>query len=221
MIGSLGTRRILSLIILVALNAAISAGVYMLLIPQQEASQKSLRNLHNEVTMRRSDIARMQLEFDQLEEQKAEFQKLEADGFFKNQSRKQAENTFNLIQKKSGVTVAVASINAGVIEDSEEAGKAKYKVLKSPMQIKLEAIDDVDIYHYIFLVEHYFPGHVSIESLNLKREADVSGTVLRAIASGDNPPLVKAELQMVWRTMIPEAEVIGAEENLQQQGGAQ
>jgi hypothetical protein len=221
MMGILGTRRILTLLILVVLNAALAGGVYMVLIPQQEASQKSLRNLHNEVTTRRADIARMQVEFDQLEEQKAEFQKLEADGFFKNQSRKQAENTFNTIQKKSGVTVAVASINAGVVEDNEEAAKAKYKVLKSPMQIKLEAVDDVDIYHYIFLVEHYFPGHVSIESLNLKREADVSGTVLRAIASGDNPPLVKAELQLVWRTMIPEAEVIGAEAPTDQQGGVQ
>jgi hypothetical protein len=197
---------------LLALNGILAAALYLYLAPQQVVEEKRLKTLRGEVSTLRADIDRMQLEFMQLEAQKQEFGMLEKDGFFKNQSRRQAENTFSAIQKRSGVGSAIASISAGVIEDNEEALKAKYKILKSPIQVQIEAVSDVDIYHYLFLIENYFPGHVSVENVKIKRESDVSGTVLRAIAAGSNPPLVKAELDMIWRTMIPEAEVIGADE---------
>lgn len=208
MIGILGARRVILLLVLALFNAVMGALVYTYLVPEQEVQQRKLRQIRGEVSTLRGDISRMQVEFEQLELQKAEFQRLEADGFFKNQSRKQAENTFNAIQKKSGVNLAVASIEAGVVEDNKEAAKAKYKVLKSPMTVSIEAVDDVDIYHYLFLIENYFPGHVSVENLSIEREADISNTVLRGIASGVNPPLVKAQLDMVWRTMIPESEIV-------------
>ena len=66
----------------------------------------------------------------------------------------------------------------------------------------------MNIFHYLFLAENYFPGHLSVEKISLKREADVTGTVLRAIANGKNPSLVGAQVELMWRTMIPEASVI-------------
>ena len=51
---------------------------------------------------------------------------------------------------------------------------------------------------------------MSFEKLSLKREAEVSGTVMRAIATGAKPKLVSAEIVMTWRTMIPQKDVIGA-----------
>lgn len=217
MITVLGFRRVLMLGLLVVLNVVLGAAVYMYMIPQQDVEQRKLRTVRAEVANLRTDIDRMQVEYDQLESQKAEFKALEDDGFFKNQSRRQAENTFKTIQEKSGVGAAVASVLSGVVESNPEAAKAKYKILKSPVQIQLKAMDDVAIYHYLFLIENYFPGHVSVESLKLKREADVSPVVLRAISAGENPPLVSAEVDLLWRTMIPESEVIGAED--QNQGG--
>jgi hypothetical protein len=219
MIAVLGARRVVIVLVLLLVNAALAGMVYMVMLPQQDTQERSLRMLRGQASILRDDIARMQMEFTQLEQQKAAFEKLEKDGFFKNQSRRQAEETFNVIQKKSGVNKAIASILGGVIEDSPEAAKAKYKILKSPIQIQLEAVDDVDVYHYLFLIEHYFPGHISVEGITLKREADVSGTVLRAIAAGENPALVSAQVDLLWRTMIPEAEVIGGDDAAK--GGAQ
>lgn len=209
MIDILGYNRIVLLVGLLAGNILLACAAYLYLEPQNVEQARALSQVNSEVTTLRTDIARMQVEFDQLQIQKEDFQKLETDGFFKNQSRRNAQDVFNSIQKQSGVSLAIAKIDAGKTEENEEAKKAKYKLLMSPVDLKIEAVDDADIYHYLFLIEHYFPGHVSVESLNVKREADVTGTVLRGIASGASPALVKANVKMQWRTMIPEDQVIG------------
>ena len=129
----------------------------------------------------------------------------------KNQSRREAEIVFNSAQKRSGVSKAVAKIEAGIIEDNEEAQKAEHKILKSPMSVELQAIDDISVLHYLHWIEQNFPGHVSVENIEIKRQGDVTGTVLRGIASGSNPALVSASVDMVWRTMIPEANIINKE----------
>jgi len=208
MIAVLGIKRVLVLAVLLALNGLLGAGVYLYLIPETQVKERELRSLRGNVSTLRSDIGRMQVEFDQLEAQREEFENLAKDGFFKDQSRRQAEKMFNVIQKRSGVAKAIASVKSGEIEDNPEAKKAEHKILKSPIEIRLEAFDDINIFHYLFLVENYFPGHVSVENIRLERQADVTGTVLRAIASGKKPALVSAKLDLVWRTMIPEISVI-------------
>jgi len=209
MINVLGIKRVMLLAGLLALNVVLAAVVYMYLTPEIQTKEREMRGLRSQVSTVRNDIDRMQVEFDQLESQREEFEILAGDGFFKNQDRRQAEKILNQIQKSSRVSKAIASIGRGVTEDNKEAQKAKYKILKSPIEVRLEAIDDVNVFHYIFLIEHYFPGHVAVKNINIERDADVSNTVLRSIASGGNPPLVKANLELVWRTMIPESEVIG------------
>lgn len=212
MIAVLGIKRVLILTTLFILNAALAAGVYAYLLPQTQTKERELRGVRGNVSTLRADIDRMQVEFEQLEDQKAAFEALAKRGFFKDQSRRQAERVFNDIQKKSGVSAAIASVKSGAIEDNPKTEKAEYKILKSPIEIRLEAFDDINIFHYLFLAENYFPGHLSIESIHLEREADVTGTVLRAIASGKKPPLVSAEAELTWRTMIPKANVINAED---------
>jgi predicted phage tail protein len=212
MIAVLGIKRVIVLLFLAAACALLGAAVYMYLIPEVAAKQREFRSVQGQVSTLRGDINRMQVEFEQLEDQKEEFEALAADGFFKDQSRRQAELILNKIQKTSGVSKAIASIDSGIIEDNEEAKKAEHKILKSPISVKLEAFDDINVFHYLFLVERYFPGHVTIERVYLERKADVTGTVLRAIATGSNPALVEADVSMMWRTMIPESSVIGGEQ---------
>ncbi|MEZ5813222.1 MAG: hypothetical protein R3E13_00610 [Alphaproteobacteria bacterium] len=212
MIAVLGIKRVIVLLFLAATCALLGAAVYMYMIPEVAAKQREFRSLQGQVSTLRGDINRMQVEFEQLEDQKEEFEALAADGFFKDQGRRQAELILNKIQKTSGVNKAIASIDSGIIEDNEEAKKAGHKILKSPVSIKLEAFDDINVFHYLFLVERYFPGHISIERVYLERKADVTGTVLRAIATESNPALVEADISMMWRTMIPESSVIGGEQ---------
>jgi len=215
MIKVLGFQRIAILLALLAVNILLGYLAYMHFIPQKDIKDRELRSVRGQVSTLHSDIDGLQIEFEQLDEQRAEFESLKKDGFFDGQSRRKAELILNQIQERSGVVSAVVGIAAGEFEESEQAAKAEHQILNSPVEIRIEAVNDLDIFRYIYLVNEFFPGHVSLESIRLNREADVSGVVLRGIASGKNPALVSADLSLKWRTMIPIA--AGAANN----GGAQ
>ncbi len=213
MIGVLGIKRVIVLAALVALNALLAASAYLYLAPEIIQQGRQLNGVRGEVATLRSDISRMQVEFEQLEDQKAEFELLAADGFLRKQNRRQAELVFNEIQKRSGVTKAVASVAPGLIEDNEEAAKAGHKILRSPMKVNIQAVDDLNVYNYLHLMEHYFPGYVEVEGVFIERKARVTGTILKAIATGQNPTLVDAEIKLVWKTLISEEEILEREQN--------
>lgn len=211
MIKVLGKKRVLGLFILIGINIVLIGGVYMYLTPQKIKKERELRGMRGQIATMQGDIERLQIEFEQLEYQQAEFEDLKADGFFGTQNRRDAKLALEALQKEAGVVSAVANIKPGTFVDDEEAAKAEHKVLSSPISVRVEAVDDIDIYKYLSLLETSFPGHVSLEKLTLSRKAEITATILRAISSGRNPPLVQAEIDLVWRTMVPVADVLPEE----------
>ncbi len=207
MIRVLGIKRIFLLLLLLIVNAFFAAGLYNYLIPEKEKKEKELQRLRGDISSVQTDISRLQIEFDQLEEQQQRFNKLEKGGFFRPQDRGEAKELLEIIQNNSRVISAVVNIESGKIEEHEEAKKAAYKLLVSPVTLDIEAIDDIDIYRYLFLIDKSFPGHVTINNIEINREKDITGAVLRGIAIGNNLPLVKASVDISWRTMIPESQV--------------
>jgi hypothetical protein len=209
MIKILGAKRILTIVALLGINALLGAIVYLYLMPEQGKKQRELTGLRGNISTVQTDISRMQIEFDQLEEQQDQFDDLKARGFFGNQGRREAEIVFQKIQSEAGVISAAAKISPGTVEENEEAQKAEHKILVSPVKIDIEAMDDVDVFRYIYLVEKFFPGHVTIQKVTLERQAEITGPVLRSIATNTSPKLVVAVIEAQWRTMIPQTEVIG------------
>ncbi|MGH1376470.1 MAG: hypothetical protein ACRBCK_08995 [Alphaproteobacteria bacterium] len=208
MIQVIGLRRIITLFVLISINAALGAGVYLYVMPENERSERELRGLRAGLSGVQSDIRRMQVEFEQLDKQQNRFDKLKGDGFFSAQVRSDAKDLFSVIQTESKVISALASVKSGTVEDSVEAKKAGYKILTSLIEVEVKAFDDADIYSYIDIADMRFPGHLSIDSVVITRSRDVTSPVLRSIASGANPELVSAVINMSWRTMIPEDQVL-------------
>jgi len=91
MIKVLGFRRIIILLVLLGINAALGYAAYMHFIPQQSVKERELRSARGQVSTLRSDIDDLQIEFEQLDDQRAEFELLKKDGFFDGQSRRKAE----------------------------------------------------------------------------------------------------------------------------------
>ncbi|MBK6895189.1 MAG: hypothetical protein IPH06_01165 [Alphaproteobacteria bacterium] len=212
MIKVIGAKRLLLLAVLLGVNVLLAAATYFYLIPQESETEKRLRTLRGENQTKQADFDRMQIEFEQLGQQQDKFDALKEDGFFKTQVRSVARKLFRDIQLESRVVSSVAAINPGIIEENEEAKKSNYKLLASPIGITVEAFDDADIYNYLFILEQKFPGHLSVDQMSMSRVTDISGPVLRSIATGQNPVLVKATIKMSWRTMIPDSQIIVEEQ---------
>lgn len=209
MINVIGIKRLFVLLVFLAVNVAMAFVIYFHLTPELEKNERSERTLRSQVRSVQADMDRLQTEFEQLDQQQERFDKLKEQGFFNLQSRSDAKKMFSSLQDKSKVISAVVSVKPGVAVDDPDAMKANHKVLVSPISVVLEAFDDGDVYRYIDLLQKDFPGHISIDSMTIERTRDVNAAVLRAISSGANPVMVKADLILSWRTMVPADQLKG------------
>ncbi|MCD8520194.1 MAG: hypothetical protein LRY36_01400 [Alphaproteobacteria bacterium] len=214
----LGFKRVVTLGILLGLNALFALGIYYYLQPQAVTYAQQLRSAKGKLTSTRADIDKLMVEFEQLEQQQDEFNALKEQGFLGSQGRRQAEIIFGEVQRQSQVVSAVANVRAAEVKADETAAKAGYAMLVSPVEIKVQAMDDIDIYRYLTLLSEKFPGHISMDSIEMKRITDVSNPILRGIAIGENVAMVSADFKMSWRTMIPQEEADRILQSSAQQG---
>ena len=210
MIRIIGIRRLVILVILLAFNGVLASVVYMYLVPEKQSVERSYRVERSKVSALQQDINRMEIEFEQLDKQQGIFDKIKEDGFFGAQDRAEAKEMFSQIQEKSRVISALVSVKPGKVVEDVEAEKARHRVLVSEMSVDIRAFDDNDIYHYIDLIQRVFPGVITLQRIEVRRESDISAALLRAIAGGASPELVTAKVEFLWRTMIPQEQVIGA-----------
>lgn len=81
-----------------------------------------------------------------------------------------------------------------------------YNLSSSKIKLNISAIIDVDIFNFIKELETVFPGFVSVEHLEIKRTKVPLASALTAIASGNKPDLLEAEININWLT-VPDKNV--------------
>ena len=214
MIQILGAKRVLTLAILVLANVILAAALYFVFIPQKIKTEQDLRVTKAAVASRRNEIQTMQTEYQQIEEQKSLFGDLEKAQFFSTQDRVEARRMIETIQGTSKVLSAKYAIGAAEVLENEQASAAGHVILHSPLNVKIDALDDIDIYSFIYWMENAFPGHAAVTGLTLERKLDIDEVTLRQIGNSVPTVLVNASIDFDWSTMVPRA-------NLPQQLGPQ
>lgn len=202
MMEVLGFKRIVFIASLALLCGALAAALYGYLEPELVSVEKNVKTEQLRENTVRGDIANIKMEFEQLALQQNQFDGLRAEGFFSNQSRRDAQVIFAGAEKLSGVNEAIVTVRPGRVVENENAAKANHIILESPVEITIRSIDDVDVFEYLTYLKDNFPGFLSMDNISMSRQANISNTILRAIATGANPPLVESKIQMTWRTMV-------------------
>ena len=207
MINILGKKRVFFLSLFLLINAVLGLLIFFYLLPEKQDSETKLRAVSAQFSTVQQDLANIKLDLEKLQQQQGFFEELNRRGFFNFQGRQEARDVLQGLDDQAEIIFSKVSIGAGEISEHVEAAKADYVVLESPVSISIEAVDDVDVFNYLHLLNNVFPGHISVDEFVIKRELDVSGGVLRAIASGERPKMVDGRIQMMWRTMIPRSGV--------------
>lgn len=212
-INILGIRRIILLAVLVALNGLMAAVIYNYLSPETQKSEALLRNVTSENQRLQINIMRMHDEFKQIDNLKDRFAKLRADGFFSEQDRRSAEARLTTIKEQSGVNSALVSIASAQAERTGLADQAKHRIMVTDMDIEITALDDVSVYRYWNLMKSKFPGHVQLESFSIRRINELDQNALTMVANGQNIDVVRAEMAVKWRTLLPNHRIKEVVEN--------
>jgi hypothetical protein len=205
MINVIGIRKIILLATLLVMNGLAGAGVYLYFKPSVEKIEKDLRAATSSITNNSTMITKLNQDFKVLQEQKENYTNLVGLGFFKEQDRFLAPKRLEIIREESGLLKARYKFGSARELSNEHANKAEHVVLNSEVRIDgIEAMDDMDIYKFIYLIDNTFTGQVSITSMSFERVRELDNKILHKIALGEDVSLIEGSLVFEWRTMIPE-----------------
>jgi hypothetical protein len=201
MIKILGKRVVLMLVALVLVNGGIGYGLYEYLIPMRVEKERELAGIQGEIEARRNEVAKLKEEFVLLQLQLREFKQLEVQGFFNNQNRVKAQDSFDSLRQLSGLLKTRYDIKSGELVQDPMATAANYVVVHSPVTLEMDSLDDTDVYTFIKGLQEKFPGSVDLTRIQLTRTENITAPILREIGSGKPVKMVGAKVEYSWRTM--------------------
>lgn len=203
MMNLLGFKRLVIIGALLLLNVVLIPSLYLYFLPQNARLQSQLQDLTAQATQKATEAQNLREQFATIQQQKVLFENIQAAGFLTDQSRAVARRRIEEIQQFTHVLRAGYEVSAATIEKYDEATAAGYMVLDSPLTINVDALDDVDIYNFIYWIEMTMPGHIALEDLKMERNYTVNEGTLRNIGNGIPTVMVKGTMKVAWRTMVP------------------
>jgi hypothetical protein len=203
----LGFKRFVMLVILGGLAAVMAAASYLYVLPENQKAERNLSSLKSEISTKRNDAEQLRSDFQVVVERQDLFDNLRAAGFVSQQDRLIARRRIAEIQQYSSVLQASYDIRPALIVNDPNLINTDYVVLDTQMIINLEAIADVDIYKFVFWMMNAFPGHITVNQLDVERTGIVNDVTLKAIGSGEFSSLAKGMLDVSWRTIALRSDV--------------
>jgi hypothetical protein len=207
MMKVLGLKRILTLAILLGLNAMLAITLYFFIIPGEDQTSTDLRSTRSAVEVKRGEIKILQTQYQEIQEQKTLFGDLDHSGFFGTQDRVEARRTIEAIQHESHVLSAKYNINAVAVKENPLAMESEHVLLQSPVSVKVDALDDMDVYSFLYWIENAFPGSIVITNVTIERKIDIDENALKSIGNGIPAALISANVDFAWSTFVPKADL--------------
>ena len=201
MLKILGRKRVILLAVLVLLTA-IFGGLWMqVFAPAREEVERNLSTANSTLESKREEIRKLKKEYVLLQNQISNYEKVKRLGFFNDQSRVLAQETLDDFRAKSGVLKANYNVMAGEEVKDDRASSINYMVIKSPVDIEIESIDDGDFYNFLKLVLEQFPGRANLEKMTIEKRDALTQDVLKDIGSGTPVALIKGVIKYNWFSM--------------------
>jgi len=199
-------------VVMIALVAGFAIGGYFyntnILSPSILKKERELRQDKSNLSKLRKDTNRLVSGVELFEQQKAEFETIQASGFFDSQNRVITQTKLDAMGRESRLESLRYSINPAREISNRKLKDAGYKILETEILFDIGAIDDTDISTFLYLLNHGFPGQVIISSVEMIKKQKLTQPLLRNIGLDANfSPLVTAKVKAVWKTMVPDTSV--------------
>lgn len=217
MIASIGYKRSLFILVLAVAVGVLAFASYFVFAPKVVSTQSELSTLQAQSSTLQGEVDQMRDSFAQFDKKKVVFEDISRMGFFNDQNRVLARERFETLQKLSKIISARYEIKAANVLSQDIPIETGFVVMESPISITLTALDDIDIYRFIYYLNYGFPGHVTINSLEILREGEITPEILKDIGTGNPPSLITATMELEWRTMARKESI--APGNLSIDGG--
>jgi hypothetical protein len=202
MLNVLGTKRVVFIIILAALNVGAGFG-YKYMSDTIAVKERQLNGIKRKVRDRFNEVKKVREQFATLRGQVSDYVRLEKNDFFEEQDRDVLREIFFEAQKKSQVLRAKYDVSPYTTKSSAFITQPNLKWVNSNVKLSIEALDDIDVFSFIEILKAEFPGYVQFQSVNITRNESLDAATLNKIGSGTPVSLVKADVNFLWHS-VPE-----------------
>ncbi len=199
-----GKSRLFIVFVLFVLNVFMAGVVTQFFMPETTRLSREVSKTERDLRKTKADVRTFKEKYQEIEAEKEKYNALIKNGFFGGQDRARVRDLFDSLQDVSHVFRATYTVSPALFEKNENIRKAGHVILNSPVTVRVDAIDDIDIYRFIHLIEDRFPGHTEIRNIRIVKDREVTQSVLRAIGNNTPVRLVGADISFNWRTVIPE-----------------
>jgi len=204
MIKAIGYNKVFLIGLLSACLVAVFLYNQRFLKPDLDKKNRILRTNSSEISEMTDNLNKLSEGLQKFEKQKADFERVQNLGFFDSQNRVEARQIITEIQQESRLLSAKYQISPAQSVGNKMAQEAGSKILTTAIKFDLEAIEDSDIYKFIYILNYAFPGQLAINDFSMSREVEVTQPILRKIGVGQAEALVKASMSVTWKTMVPD-----------------
>ena len=210
MIKLLGIKRLMTLLMVIAVAAVLAAIQFLWIAPASMDANNQVNGLNGEIGTLQNNIATVKEQIQETRENIPYYDRLKTVEFFSVQDRFAAQRVISGFQQESGIASAEFTIGQLVDVNEPMATEIEYRLAVSPIQIEsIQAYTDLDFYNLIYLMNNSFPGHIRIKNLELRRSANVDTSPVGTAPptpNTDGPPrkptFVTGDIEMQWLTMI-------------------
>ncbi|MGE4314492.1 MAG: hypothetical protein AB7E85_09535 [Pseudobdellovibrionaceae bacterium] len=207
MIEAIGVSRAIFIGLLLFLNVVLAGGTYMYMSDATLQASRELIQVRGAAETKRQEVLSLRTEFDKLQGRIRDFKRMQINGFFDDQNRIEGSNRVDQFRAKANLLNATLNIEPGEIVENQRLVETTHVFLQSPININIEAQDDLDVYTFMKLMETQFPGKIILKSFDIKRTGNISDVVLRSIATGTPVPLVQASVVYEWVSLPSKEEL--------------
>ena len=215
MIKAIGLGKSFFILVLFAVAGFLYFYTHYNLISSNNDLERKLSSSRSQLAEIQQKTLRLKDGFEFFTKEKDKYDYLSQISFFNVQGRYEADQRLKVILEASNVLPSSQySLKRAKVEEFEKLSGAGYQILNSELEINLGAVQDQYIYDYLFFLMNGFPGHITIDRLEIKRLENVTQPILRKIGTDKNNALmVSAQIDAEWRTAVQLSEA-----DLAQQG---
>ncbi len=204
MMKLIGARRMILLIALIAINAAIICAYLFMVEPMRQDAELQRDAARSEAESLQMKIQSVQQEVASTRENLPKYEALKTKGFFLDQDRFRLSRDLGDVRAAAGLKGFSYNIVTIQKIPNAEAEAGQMSLINSKVTVNnISMLVDTELYGFFDVLEAKFPAHVRINSFKIARAVVLTEDVLRSLSQPNAPPVVSAEVVFSWNTLVP------------------
>ena len=214
LIGLMGRKRFIILIIALALTGAMGYAWQYYLVPQNETLTREKSSVESALNSLRAEIEGLPAKYADLAEKEARYTMLQEKGFTQDQDRISARERLDRLRVESGLRGIQYNINPQTVVSHPEDYMMAHNIVQSEINVGLKGLTDLEMREFINKMTSQFSGLVVFRAAEFKRESPVTPENLARLSNKMPVDFVTGTASFTWYSLVEKS---ATDATLQQQ----